>query len=143
VSLSSNLISGYNRDLQDSKKPLFESLEIVEGSIKATNILINNLFPKKNALEKSLTPEVFATHKTLELVKKGESFRKAHQKVRNEALNPEIENIGQVLKKSIHIGGTGNLGLDNLLIRLKEEKEELKAENTAFTSIIKILLSEN
>ncbi len=83
VSLSSNLISGYNRDLQDSKKPLIESLEITLESLKASEILINGLTPNQEALEKSLTSEIFAAEKAFELVKKGIPFRKAYTEVKS------------------------------------------------------------
>lgn len=83
VSLSSNLISGYNRDLQDIKKPLIESLEITLTSIKVTNILINNLTPNQEALESGLTEEIFAAEKTFDLVKQGVPFRKAYRQVKN------------------------------------------------------------
>lgn len=81
VSLSSNLISGYNRDFQDSKKPLIESLEVTLDSVKVAKILLENLTPDKQALEKAMTFELFATEKAFKLVKKGMPFRKAYQKV--------------------------------------------------------------
>lgn len=81
VSISSNLISGYNRDLQDIKKPLFESFEITLDSLKATKILLENLTPNEEILKKSMTEEIFAAEKAFNLVKKGVSFRQAYQKV--------------------------------------------------------------
>lgn len=81
ISLSSNLPSGYNRDLQDSKGLLMESLEITLDSLKVANILIKNITPKKDLLEKAMTEELFATQRALELVKQGLSFRKAYQKI--------------------------------------------------------------
>jgi len=84
VSLSSNLISGYNRDIQDSKKPLMESLEITQESLKMTKILLENLTPDKGKLKTSMTEDLFATEKALKLVLKGESFRDAYRKVGKE-----------------------------------------------------------
>jgi argininosuccinate lyase len=84
VSLSSNLISGYNRDIQDSKKPLMESLEITLESLKATKILLENLVPDKEKLEKAMSKDLFATENALKLVLKGESFRNAYQKIGKE-----------------------------------------------------------
>jgi argininosuccinate lyase len=81
VSLSSNLISGYNRDIQDSKKPLMESLEITLESLKVTKILLENLTPDKKKLKTAMTEGLFATEKALKLVLKGESFRNAYQKI--------------------------------------------------------------
>ncbi len=81
VSLSSNLISGYNRDLQDSKKPLIESLEITLNSLKVTTILLNNLTPNKEKLQQVMTEDLFAAEKAFELVKKGVSFREAYKQI--------------------------------------------------------------
>lgn len=81
VSLSSNLTSGYNRDFQDSKKPLMESLEIGLDCLKITKILIENTHPNEQSMKKAMTPEIFATHEALKLVLKGESFRDAYKKV--------------------------------------------------------------
>lgn len=82
VSLSSNLISGYNRDFQDIKKPLMESFEIALSSIKVTKILLENLIPNKEKLKQALTDELYVTEKALEFVKKGMPFREAYQKVK-------------------------------------------------------------
>ena len=84
VSLSSNLISGYNRDIQDSKKPLMESLEITLESLKVAKILLENLTPDKEKLETAMTEDLFATEKALKLVLKGESFRNAYKKIGKE-----------------------------------------------------------
>lgn len=92
VSLSSNLISGYNRDPQDTKKSLIESLEITLNSLKVVQILLKNLTPNKEVLEKAMTPEMFATEKAFELVKKGMPFRKAYQKIGKEFHKDETKN---------------------------------------------------
>lgn len=87
VSMSSNLVSGYNRDLQDIKKPLIESLEITLESIKATNILLQGLVPNKEKLTAAMTADLFAAEKVFELVKKGMYFRDAYKKVSTEIFN--------------------------------------------------------
>lgn len=81
VSLSSNLPSGYNRDLQDSKKPLIESLEITIDSLRVAQILLENLTPNEKKIEAAVTEELFATEKALKLVLKGTSFRDAYKKI--------------------------------------------------------------
>jgi len=81
ISLNANLISGYNRDYQESKKPFMESIEITMQSIQAMQILVQNLKPNKEALENAMTQELYATEEALNLVLKGESFRNAYQKV--------------------------------------------------------------
>jgi len=84
ISLSSNLISGYNRDIQDSKKPLFESLELTLNSIKVCQILLKNIKPNKKVLNQAMTEDLFSTEKALKMVMGGLSFRDAYQKVGKE-----------------------------------------------------------
>lgn len=83
VSMSSNLISGYNRDLQDIKKPLMESAEITLKSIKAANVLIKNLTPNEKVLKSAMTDDLYAADKAFDLVKKGVAFREAYQEVKS------------------------------------------------------------
>lgn len=86
VSLSSNLISGYNGDIQETKKPLMESLETTLECLKVIKILLENITPNKEALGDAMTEELFATQKTLKLVSQGVSFRDAYQQVGKEFL---------------------------------------------------------
>lgn len=79
ISLSSNLISGYNRDLQDSKKPLMESFEITIDSLKVVKILLESIVPNTDQLSLAMTEELFATEQALNLVLQGESFRDAYR----------------------------------------------------------------
>jgi len=81
VSLSSNLPSGYNRDIQDTKKPLFESLTITLDSLKMCQILLNGLKPNEDRLKKAMTPELYAAADALKLAKKGIPFRSAYKKI--------------------------------------------------------------
>ncbi len=81
VSLSSNLPSGYNRDIQDTKKPLFDSLNITIDSLKMCQILLSGLHPNSAKLKSAMTSELFAAEDAMKLVKKGIPFRTAYQKI--------------------------------------------------------------
>ncbi|HVA96248.1 MAG TPA: argininosuccinate lyase [Candidatus Acidoferrales bacterium] len=143
MSLSSNLISGYNRDFQDSKKPFFESLDLTHDSIKATTLLINNLIPNKTKLESSLTSEIFATHQALELVSKGMPFRSAYQKVGNDLQHVEQKNIPELMLQSNHIGGTGNLMLEHFSKMLDTEKKHYQQVLKNFRTAVSVLVTED
>jgi len=84
VSMMSNLTSGYNRDGQDSKKPLIESLEITLQSLKVLTTLLQNLKPNGQALKDAMTPELYQTEKAFELVKQGVPFREAYIKIKEQ-----------------------------------------------------------
>ena len=79
--LYSNLPSGYNRDMQLTKKPLMESIETSKSVISIIILVLKNLKPNKKTLEKSMTKELYATEKALNLVKKGIPFRDAYKKI--------------------------------------------------------------
>lgn len=81
VSVRSNLISGYNRDLQDSKKPLFESVQLTKDCLQATKMLLTQLTPNQKVLEKAMTAELYATEKALQLVMNGKNFRDAYKTI--------------------------------------------------------------
>jgi len=82
VSLASNLPSGYNRDLQDTKKPLMESFAIMQSSIQVAQILLEHISPDTKKLSAAMTPELFAAHEALKFVQKGTSFRDAYRQVK-------------------------------------------------------------
>lgn len=81
ASLGSNLISGYNRDHQDSKKPLMESFEITQDCLEAAKILLENIKSNKKVLQGAMTLELYSTEEALKLVSKGTPFRVAYQKI--------------------------------------------------------------
>jgi argininosuccinate lyase len=137
--IASNLISGYNRDLQDTKKVLIESLENTLEAIKIANILINNIQPKEENLIKALTPEIFATHNALTLVLQGSSFRDAYHKVGNDQDFQKPTDITKELTKSTHLGGTGNLGLAKYDKTLTKAKSDLTNKHDKYEEIINSL----
>ncbi|WP_038055866.1 argininosuccinate lyase [Thermodesulfobacterium hydrogeniphilum] len=69
----------YNRDLQEDKPPIFESLDTVINSIKMMALMIQGLKIKKENIEKYLNKGyLLATELADYLVTKGIPFRKAH-----------------------------------------------------------------
>lgn len=79
VGISSNLPSGYNRDLQDTKKTLMDSLEISNQTLSIAKLLFEHLTPNPLKLEASMTPEIFATTTVFANVQKGMAFRAAYK----------------------------------------------------------------
>jgi argininosuccinate lyase len=141
--ISSNLISGYNRDLQDTKKILIESLELALESVLVADILINNISPNIENLEKALTPEIFATHSALSLVEKGVMFRQAYQTVGLERNFEKPNDLKGTLARSSHLGGAGNLALDSFIHGMKKSESKMKKEIKKYEIIINNLLKEN
>ena len=74
----------YNRDNQEDKEALFDTLDTVIASIKIMHDMIQNIEPDRERL-RSAAAEGYATATDLAdyLVMKGESFRSAHEVVGN------------------------------------------------------------
>lgn len=83
-SLSSNLISGYNRDMQLTKEPLINSFNIAKETLKISNLVTNNLTINKKECESALDKDLFATEKAYKLVKNGMPFRDAYRRIAEE-----------------------------------------------------------
>ena len=82
-SMVCNLMSGYSKDFQETKKPIMESFDEVAACLGITKLLINGLTPNVSKLKAAMTDEIFATHKTLQLVAQGTSFRDAYKFIKN------------------------------------------------------------
>ena len=80
-SIVGNLMSGYNRDMQLTKEPLMNSLDITKQSISIMALIINGISINKEKCKAAMTPELYATEEAYILVKKGMSFRDAYKMV--------------------------------------------------------------
>ncbi|MBU0577113.1 argininosuccinate lyase [Patescibacteria group bacterium] len=111
-------ISGYHRDGQEIKRPLFLGLKYTEMSLETMGAIIQNIKPNKKVLVKSMLdcPGLFAAHKSFEKVKEGMTFRDAYREVGSNIQNIKVTeaDINKYLKMSTHQGGTGNLQLDKI-----------------------------
>ena len=77
----SNLISGYNRDLQLTKEPVINGFELIKNNLTAIELVLENLKVNSNKCKKAMTEELFATEKAYKLVKKGVPFRESYQEI--------------------------------------------------------------
>ena len=117
-----NKMSGYHRDGQELKRPLFTGLQFTRDSLEVASIIAENITPVEERLYEAMTPELFATHKAFALVKGGMPFRDAYFEVGNhlDDLTVDRDSIVDMLKESEHKGGAGNLCLDDLIKEIEE-----------------------
>jgi argininosuccinate lyase len=118
-----NKISGYHRDGQEIKRPLFLGLKYTGMSLDTMGELIKNIKPNEKVMMKSMLdcPGLFAAHKSFEKVKEGMTFRDAYREVGSNIAGIKVteKDVARWLKMSTHQGGTGNLGLDRAEVELK------------------------
>jgi len=80
-SIIANLISGYNRDLQLTKKPIINGFEITKGALNMMAIVLENLYVNSKECKKAMTEELYATEEAYKLIKKGIPFRDAYEEI--------------------------------------------------------------
>ena len=83
-SLLSNLISGYHRDLQLTKKPVMRAIDQTQECLHMMALVVRSLQANGDRCRQDMTEELFATEKVHELVKKGMPFREAYRLVAEE-----------------------------------------------------------
>lgn len=84
----------YNRDLQEDKPPVFDSVDTIETSLGVTCLLVKGIKVNKGNLKKVFESDTswFATDMAESLVASGIPFRKAYQ------------DIGKLVKRGINLG---------------------------------------
>ncbi len=78
-SISSGLISGYNRDLQETKEPLMKALDLMIDTIRAIKAVIENIAFDEESVKNKLTKGIFATDIAFKAAADGVPFRDAYK----------------------------------------------------------------
>ena len=139
-SMSQNLISGYNRNLQLSKEPLIKGIGVTLSTIKIMAYFVEKIKVNKENCMKACSSELFATDEVIDLVKQGSSFRDAYKEIANNLGKVKaVDAVGNIKQKK-HIGATGNLGLNNYMAEINKFNDWVKKEETNFNSRISNLL---
>ena len=139
IGITSNLPSGYNRDLQDMKKPYMESLELTKDSIEIAKLLLQSITPKKDNLLKAMTSELYATQVAYELVQSGMPFRDAYLKVGKNLSNIDTASFRKNKTNNPSIGSVINAQLEKDVKVIKKEKEIQQHEKSHYKEVIKKL----
>lgn len=84
MSLPTSLPSGYHRDYQLLKAPLMRGARSTSASVDVIRHVFDGLKVIEPACAQSMTPELYATHRALELVAARVPFRQAYRQVAQE-----------------------------------------------------------
>ena len=78
-SLCANLMSGYNRDAQLTKEPLFAGLDATRSCLEVMSLVLTEIRFDEDRCRAALTDEMFSTERVHDLVLQGVPFREAYQ----------------------------------------------------------------
>lgn len=105
--MTTNLPSGYHRDLQLLKEHLFPAFQQLKNCIEMASLMIENMEVKKDILEDTQYQFLFSVEEVNKLVNEGMPFRDAYKKV---GIAIEAGNFTYSTKLAhTHEGSIGNL----------------------------------
>lgn len=140
--VSSGVLSGYNRDIQETKEPVFKAFELISASINAVAVVFENIEFDEDAIKKSLSKGIFATDIAFEQVGNGVPFRDAYkyaaQQMEKIVINNEL--IEESLSKRVSPGSPRTLDYKTAAAQLQKEKQTLLALKTDLTGKLDALL---
>ena len=105
--MTTNLPTGYHRDLQLLKEHLFPAFETLRGCLRMAELMLNNIEIKENILEDEKYRYLFSVEEVNKLVLQGIPFRDAYKKI---GLEIEAGKFSYSTRlKHTHTGSLGNL----------------------------------
>jgi argininosuccinate lyase len=105
--LTTNLPSGYNRDLQLLKQLIFDAFGEIKACIEIMLLMLSNIKVKKNITEDPLYNTIFSTEEVNRLVRQGIPFRDAYKTVAEMIKNSSFSRTTPA--DYVHEGSIGNL----------------------------------
>ncbi len=107
-----SLPSGYNRDFQDTKAPLFGATRATWQLVGIFTLMVDGLIVHPEALLNGCTPALYATDVVLARVGRGEHFRDVYREVGRNLDSVEAPNPVAAIRNRTSIGTSGNLGIE-------------------------------
>lgn len=122
------LPSGYNRDFQETKRPIMHGFEIASASLAVFAQIFSEIQVNKKDCLEAFSAELFATDRVLKLTAEGIPFRDAYKLVAKEAADfSEEDPIRNIMSKT-HLGAPGNLGLEISYSKIEGELDWMDRE---------------
>lgn len=115
--LTSNLPSGYHREMQLAKAPLVEAFQEIKACLEMMHFSLSKIEVRKNITDDSKYDYLFSVDTLNEWVKQGIPFREAYQK-----MGKELASGNYTPKRDLshsHLGSIGNLQLDAIRDKMK------------------------
>ncbi len=136
---TTNLPSGYHRDMQLLKEMLFPAIQQLKDCLRMTHLMLSNITVKENILNDDKYKFLFSVEEVNKLVLSGMPFRDAYKKV---GLDIEQGNYNPATTVShTHEGSIGNLCLDEIAAAMTSAINRFNFE-TVDTSLRKLLAEE-
>jgi len=111
--MTTNLPSGYHRDLQLLKEHLIPAFINLRHCLQMAGLMISNITVKKNILEDEKYKFLFSVEEVNKLVTNGMSFREAYKQIGSDIAKGKFKYNTDV--SHTHEGSIGNLQNDEII----------------------------
>jgi len=116
--LTTNLPSGYHREMQLTKGPLIESINEIKSCIEMFSLSIKKIIINKNIIDSPKYDYLFTVDSLNKWVKDGMPFRDAYKKMKLKLKNKKYKPNKKI--NHTHIGSIGNLKLNDIKLKMKK-----------------------
>lgn len=124
--MTTNLPSGYQRDLQLLKEHLFPAFTTLKDCINIASLMLNNIEIKKDILSDPKYKYLFSVEEVNKLVNEGMPFRDAYKKI---GLDIEADQFHySTIINHTHEGSIGNLMNDKIVKNMKAVTDSFNFE---------------
>ena len=124
--MTTNLPSGYHRDLQLLKEHLFPAFAQLNNCMEMASLMIQNMEVKKNILEDTKYQYLFSVEEVNKLVLTGMPFRDAYKQVGAAIESGKFTYSTEIMHT--HEGSIGNLGTEIIGEKMKAVVAEMGFE---------------
>jgi argininosuccinate lyase len=119
-----SLPSGYHRDGQLGKAPLFRAIDETLATLRIVPRLVSGMTFDVARMREAIDAGSFATDRAVELTAQGVPFRDAYRQVAKEMQTLEVGDADASLKARVSPGAPGVLRLEALRARLEKMPKE-------------------
>lgn len=134
--MTTNLPSGYHRDLQLLKEHLFPAFKTLRDCIEIAGLMLSNIQVKENILQDEKYKYLFSVEEVNKLVNNGMPFRDAYKQV---GVDIEAGNFSYTTEiKHSHEGSIGNLCTEEIKEQMNKVTQSFPFEKVA-TAISKLV----
>ena len=137
--MTTNLPSGYHRDLQLLKEHLFPAFKTLQDCIEMTGLMLSNVEIRKDILSDEKYKYLFSVEEVNKLVNTGMPFRDAYKKVGLDIEAGNFRHDASILHT--HEGSIGNLSTEEIKKQMRKVVDSFPFE--AVANAVKHLLLPN
>ena len=134
--MTTNLPSGYHRDLQLLKEHLFPAFQTLKDCLNMAQLMLSNIAVKENILADEKYKYAFSVEEVNKLVLQGTPFRDAYKQVGMAIEEGKFTHTNQV--DHVHEGSIGNLCNDQIeaMMTTTLKKFEFEKVETAIKNLL-------